>query len=505
MDEKYKPIDINDIFPKLDSQTIDKVISGYKYQKKPTIETIDYLLDSLSVAKESVKYEDIFIRNYIYVSLIARKHLLEIEERIKEIKKQENKINDKESYASRKLKYFLKKNEKAKNEVVDFLCYGLSKYICEHNDSYSDLINREKDERLWALYGSTYDYNYNYKYYDPDYDFATYARFYDIPNIDLLHFLENIEEHIKLKETNIAEYYEEVVSIVETNHMLSNMAERIANNFHFHERKEVFESMVTLFKEQKFSTFVLTATIQIEGMFYEWVSIRYGKKENQGTLLEKVEKTFQKNSEQMHALYPHFAFDLPELRNQVAHIGIVSSDNIKNLAYELVLDLNCVLSLAEKESLDKFKNIIIIFDKITEIKNDDNEEDFNKEIIKCLFSELYMGNFLTDEYFWNLLANPQKYEEELLYYLPKETHEEGFNLKDVVYIISNLIYSELFWQLVLEEVQEVTEIDYEKHNDFGSFIEKLKNMFISRLQGTEKELCCQVNKKLQEIKRKEKI
>lgn len=67
MDENYKPIDINDIFPKLDLKNIAKVFSDDKQQEKPTIETIDYLLDSLSVKKESVKYEDIFIRNYIYI------------------------------------------------------------------------------------------------------------------------------------------------------------------------------------------------------------------------------------------------------------------------------------------------------------------------------------------------------------------------------------------------------------------------------------------------------
>lgn len=507
MDEKYKPIDINDIFPKLDSQTIDKVLSGYKYQKKPKIETIDYLLDSLSVAKESVKYEDIFIRNYIYVSLIARKHLLEIEERIKEIKKQENKINDKESYASRKLKYFLKKNEKAKNEVVDFLCYGLSEYICEHNDSYSDLIDREQDKRLWALYGPTYDYNYNYKYYDPNYDFSTYAKFCDTPNMNVIDSLKNVDSIIALKEKNLEEYYKKVIDTVDSNQLLENMAERIEMNYHFHKRKEVFETMTNLFKEEKYTTFILTAVIQIEGMFYELVSIRYGRKENQGTLIEKVEKTFSKNSQQKHALYPYFAFDIPELRNKVAHIGLIDDDNIRNMAYELVLDLNCILALAEKESLDKFKYMIQIFNKAFEKNLDDfeNEDDFHRAITMCVFEELYMYNLMTDEYFWELLSKPQEYEEELIYYLPQDHNDEDLYLKDIVQILSNIVYSDMFWQIVLDEVDTIKEIKPNAIHDIGSFIEKLKNMFIPRLKGTAKELCCQVNKKLQEIKRKEKI
>lgn len=242
-------------------------------------------------------------------------------------------------------------------------------------------------------------------------------------------------------------------------------------------------------------------------MFYELVSIRYGRKENQGTLIEKVEKTFSKNSQQKHALYPYFAFDIPELRNKVAHIGLIDDDNVRNMAYELVLDLNCILALAEKESLDKFKYMIQIFNKAFEKNLDDfeNEDDFHRAITMCVFEELYMYNLMTDEYFWELLSKPQEYEEELIYYLPQDHNDEDLYLKDIVQILSNIVYSDMFWQIVLDEVDTIKEIKPNAIHDIGSFIEKLKNMFIPRLKGTAKELCCQVNKKLQEIKRKEKI
>lgn len=503
MDENYKPIDINDIFPKVDLNSISKVFSGDKQQKKPTIETIDYLLNSLSVARESVEYEEIFIRNYIYISLVARKHLLEIEERIKEIKKQGNKINDKESYAFRKLKYFLKKNEKAKNEIVDFLCYGLSEYICNHNDSFSDLINREQDKRLWALYGPSYDYNFNYKYYDPNYDFSTHVKFCDTPNMNVIDSLKNVDSIIALKESNLEEYYKKVISTVDNNQLLENMVERIGMNYHFHKRKEVFETMTNLFNEEKYSTFILTAAIQIEGMFYELVSIRYVRKENQGTLIEKVEKTFSTNSQQEHGLYPYFAFDIPELRNKVAHIGLIDDENIKNMSYELVLDLNCILSLAEKESLNKFKYIIEIFKKVHKIDLNEyrNEDDYRKAVAICVLNELYMYSMMTDEYFWELLSKPQEYETELIYYLPENNDDEYIYLIDMVQILSDIVYSDIFWQLVLDETDTVKIIESNKINDLGSFFEKLKNMFIPRLKGEAKELCCQVNKKLQAIKR----
>lgn len=475
--------------------------------KITTINTIDYLADELSVQKNLVKHEDIFIRNYIYITATARKHLLEIEERIKELKSKESKISDKESYTLKKLRYFLKKNEKAKNDITHFLCYKIGNYIREHNDSYSDLINHKKDNSLWQLPGSTYDYNYNYKYYDPNYDFSTYAKFFDTPSMDIIDSLKNVDSMIDLKKHNLKEYYKRVISTVDNNQLLKNMTERIEMNYHFHKRKEVFETMDNLFSEEKYSTFILTAAIQIEGMFYELVSIRYGKKQNQGTLIEKVEKTFSKNSQQKHALYPYFAFDIPELRNEVAHIGLIDDDNIKNMAYELVLDLNCILSLAETESNDKFKNMIYIFNEVSKIetKNYDNEDDYNKAKANCVFENLFTCSVITDEYFWKLLSQPEEYEEELIYYSPKEDNDDELNLKEIVQILSDIVYDEMFWRVVLDETNTIEEINLNSKGDIGSFIEKLKNMFIFRLQGKSKELCCNVNKKLQDLKRVEVV
>lgn len=37
-------------------------------------------------------------------------------------------------------------------------------------------------------------------------------------------------------------------------------------------------------------------------------------------------------------------------------------------------------------------------------------------------------------------------------------------------------------------------------NDFGQFIEKTKNVFISRLDGESKKLCCKVNAEIRQKK-----
>ncbi len=502
MDKKYTLVEISDILPDFDIEKFSKYLSERKQPSAPKINTIDFLLNELSIAKDSIDDENVFIRNFIYAITIARKHLIEIDKCLNDIRLELKKVNDKESYQCRKLKYFEKKNITAKNEITDFICYGLVNYIGKRHSVFSDLIDRNNEDKMW-LNGPTYDYNYNYKYYDPNYDFATFARFFEIPNVALLDFLKNIEDTITLKQTNLDAYYQKVKSTVNDNKMLSLMAERISNNYHFHKRKEIFESMVSLFEEKKYITFILTATIQIEGMFYDLVTIRYGKKENQGTLVEKADKTFNRNSVQKQTLYPHFAFDLPELRNQVAHNGLVDNANIENFAYELILDLNCIVSLAEKESLDKFKTVLMMFEKMNEVDSDDftDYDAYIKSVSKCLLSELYMSNMMSNEYFWNLLSEPSNYEDELLFYLPINPDEDAIYLKDAVLAISSFIRKEEFWQVVLEESEHISEINHSQIYDFGAFVEKLKNMFIPRLDGKAKELCCEVNKKLQSIKK----
>ena len=501
MDEQFKPINSEEL-SKINIKKLKSFFEGSSTPKKPKTETLDYLLNSLSIEKELIENEDIYIRNYLFATLTARNYLIEIEARIKEIKEHISQFKNRECYPCRKLIFFQKKNERAKDEIVNFLCFGLEKYLSKNNDPYSDLINRNDVEKMW-MFGPTYDYNYNAQYYDPNYDFSTYAKFVNTPNTSVLDSYRKIKNAIVLKKEDEEKYYNVVIDTVESNNLLENMAERIAMNYHFHKRKEIFDTMTALFKEEKYITFIITAAIQIEGMFYELVTIRYGGKENQGTLSEKADKTFSNNPQNKHALYPYFAFDIPELRNKVAHIGLVEEENIKHKAYELVLDLHCILSLAEKESLNKFINVVTIFNKINEdVKPEDYDSDdkYKSAIAEHLFSELYLGYITIDECFWKLLLRPTDYKEELNYYLPDQEDDNYIYIKDMVLYFHSILRHELFWQVVFEYTKKLTEINFNKINDMGKFIYKLKNMFIPILTGNAKSLCIEVNKELQKKK-----
>ena len=499
MEEKYVPVKVTDILPGFDADKLYELFKKHE-EKTPKVETVDFLVKELHLSSEQIKSQDVFIRNYIYCTAIARKHLLEIEERIKTIKQKEGSIKDKESYPFKKLKYFEKKNESAKQQIVDFMCYGIIDYISARNDCYADLIDRNDEENMWIV-GPTYDYQYNSQYYDPDYDFSTFAKFYSIPNVPLIEFLKHIEEMISLKATSISDFYIKVKESVENNDLLSTMVDRISSNYHMHQRKELFESLLELFNEGKYHSFVVNASIQLEGMFYELVSIKYGEKENQGTLVEKVDKAFNKSQILRHTLYPYFAFDVPNLRNQAAHKGLVETDNIEMLAYELILDLNCIISLIEKESIDKYKTVLIIKDKLDEVDYNcfENNEKYYMRLTEILLAELYKTYRIESPFFWDIISDPQKFEDELNYYIPDQKDENMVYLKDIVYAVSNLVRKEEFWHTVLNSCTDIF-VDKSGLNDFGKFIEKLKNMFIPKLHGESKKLCCQINAKIQSIK-----
>ena len=482
MDEnEYKPVNIQDFFHGIDIEKLKESLTIPLQAKPPKIETMDFLLSSLDIGRD-IAYPDLFLRNYIYTTIIIRKHLQEINTRQQNISNRMEKVNDKGSYLFKKLQYFYGRNQSAKDEIIKFISYGLSNYVANIKSPYGDLIDRDKEKSMWLL-GPTYDYQYTSHFYDPDYDFSTYAKFYSIPGVGPLDFMENIEYHIALKRDCPDDYYREVIKVVDDNNMVSQMRSRVSFNYHIHERKEIFETLATLFEEKRYLAFIAMASIQLEGIFYELVCIKFGARERQGTLVEKVEKAFKSSPHLMQTLYPYFAFDIPELRNEIAHKGIVHGRDLKLTAYELVLDLNCVLSLTERTSTDKFNNFLTIHDKLKEVKNTGDLTVYKVEICNCLLGELYMSNMFRYEFFWDLLTYPENYDDELDYYRTEDLEEGEYCLKDIVHQVSNLAKDDIFWSVVLSVCDDILSKGNSFDKDLVRFIEMLKNRFIGILNG----------------------
>lgn len=457
------------------------------------METIEYLFKNLGIEEGQVKEPDLFLRNFLYTTIVARKDLLEISERQRYIEKGIKKETDHDSYYYKKLEYFRKLNKEAKEEIVKYICYGQKDYVQKIKITYNDLIDRDAENKMW-LYGRIYDYRLNARFYDSEYDFSSCVKFYNIQGVGSLDFMSNIEKHIKLKKTNLEDYNQEIIKLVDESNMVSDMKLRVESNYHIHVRKEIFETMEVLFSEKKYLAFTTMAAIQLEGIFNDLVSIRFGRKEKQGTLVEKVSRAFEDDSFLKLILYPYFAFDIPNLRNEIAHKGIVEVQDIKQTAYNLVLDLNCILYVTERASTDKFRKFTKIYEKLIGIEE-------NREIANCIANELYKSKDIAYEFFWELLLDPEMHKEELDYYIPDDLNEDEVCLKDIVYFISSQVKGEAFWDVLLETCEEYLLRDKKQDKELISFIENMKKRYIGILEGTAKQKCCQVNAKLMEIKR----
>ena len=151
MDEnEYKPVNIQDFFHGIDIEKLKESLTIPLQAKPPKIETMDFLLSSLDIGR-GIAYPDLFFRNYIYTTIIIRKHLQEINTRQQNISNRMEKVNDKGSYLFKKLQYFYGRNQSAKDEIIKFISYGLSNYVANIKSPYGDLIDRDKEKSMWLL------------------------------------------------------------------------------------------------------------------------------------------------------------------------------------------------------------------------------------------------------------------------------------------------------------------------------------------------------------------
>lgn len=96
-ESEYKPIDVQDFFHGLDIEKLKEALAVPPQEKPPKIETMDFLLNNLDIGKD-IAYPDFFLRNYIYTTIIVRKHLREISSRQQDISNRLKKVDDKGSY-----------------------------------------------------------------------------------------------------------------------------------------------------------------------------------------------------------------------------------------------------------------------------------------------------------------------------------------------------------------------------------------------------------------------
>lgn len=429
--------------------------------------------------------------NYIYIVEVVRRDLDEIENRLDRLKKEDQETPSDDKYAHDRLRYFSRINKEARDKILEYLANGLSAALYESKGK--KWAERESDEASMLLFDSRYDYAFFRKYYDPDYDFSTEAKFRFALGVNLFSMLETVQEKIDLKAKSPDEFAHMIDSTVSEEHYIQSLRDKVYQHYYLNRRGEIFDTLVDLYTSGKYVSFITLAIVQLEGIFYDCLTILNRKElgSKAGTLVEKVDKVFSSHKVTKQALYPYFAFDVPNLRNEIAHNGIIGSENLEHLCNETILDIWCIVDWACQLSDDKYKALCITCDRLQEKR--EQEPDCDADSI--VFMEL-LGNYqVCDREFLKVLSTPDAYDEELLFYksLADDSGNGKLSIWEITYKISDIVKSEAFWNYINNAVlPDIPSHEKGKPYDCIDFVTALRDEFIPKLKdGSPEKIACQ--------------
>jgi hypothetical protein len=274
---------------------------------------------------------------------------LETEEKCLETKKNGNqRFTDEDSNRLNMVKHYKEKNISAKNEIITFLTGEkirnlAAKQSIKHSailHSYRPAPYRYAQKRSWQ-YNGYVDYfesfgiddfdefSHKFSYIEKDSEPEKYEQLYSLK-----------DEPSKFDE--LAKWYIAKYEIIEK-------IKALFSKSHFlHNRKELFNTLLTHYEKEEFITFNYIVPLQIEGLFNDLClalekiddsEINAGKPPALNQKLKYIEtKLFHCH------FYEYFAFKFPIIRNNVAH-GRILNDNHESLAQNLLLDFHSICEM----------------------------------------------------------------------------------------------------------------------------------------------------------------
>ena len=456
----------------------------------------DYVLSTLGIERSGIEKPEIFHKNFIHLCCHVLIDIKEIEERLADYKARYavlkgNKSN-KAEFERKKLIYFCDLNKEALREINNFIASGIPSFLSDH--SY-DTLNREceRDSLSDLFYSNRYKYAWHRDYYSIDYPFRIIVNVFQYIREKYCseEFMGEEKKLLKLYSDLPEQFWSKMDRYVETDNVMQSVLERVTNDYNLHKRQEIFMTLNNLFSEGKYQSFIALGLIQIEGLFDDYCQIRFGESENKGTLVEKAKKTLETNEYSLLRMYPYFAFDIPLLRNEVAHKGMLKTEDAKRIAYDLILDLNTLSQMVRSESMDKFVYAIMTHEILVQWKPEN--EGNTDGLYDTLVYELFMFDKIANAHFWKVLKNPVDYKEEIEFYRKDDQPEGMIDLPGIIQVMSQLIRSEGFWKSMHKLVnQHITPTS--KWAELEEFARKMKNEYIAVLEPDAKTECIEVSK-----------
>lgn len=470
-------------------ELFQNIVSEAERNEDAEIEIGDYLLNQLGIEDKEIPTDkkELIQKNFIHLICQVLSDLNMISERLRKYKEERLRLEgvktNEAEYRRRKLEYFAKLNKNAQNDIVIFLDRDIKNYILETN---YDTLQREKnmDELEKMFRNRRYLFAQASEYYDADFDYSTVVKVSRLPGIDWIDELEIENKYVKMHRDEPEKYYDEIKKLITQKRIMENLKTLVEKDYHLYKRREIFMDLARLYEEEHYQSFLALGLIQLEGLFFDICSIRYEEKENAGTLIEKAEKALKgKNQISYMRYFPYFAFDVPIKRNEIAHTGLIKSQNFEQLADELLLDLNAVTQIAKLESDGKFRIFIMINNALCKVGFSDP-----KAVNKKLILELFATRDLAPESFWEVLKSPEEFQEEIEFY-KQDISADCLDLQTIVKRISNMVYQLPFWCEMVNILN-----DYGESDDVKQFMRNMAKNYVSVLNTDTKEKCIEVLK-----------
>ena len=261
----------------------------------------EYLARELDIDLDTVteKEKNVLTKNFVHLMCTVIDDLRSIDKRLSEYRERYEFLKNDRSNAAefkrRKIQYFCDINKNARSEILDFVTNGIKQYLLDN--PFDTLARVEEDDKLAVLFlQRRYKYAFYRSFYDMDYDYGACVKISELHNdAPMNKWMEIEHEYLEIKKTDTEEFKNKLKRIVEEKDIISEILNRVSGNYHLKRREEIFETLSELFRAKKYQSFIALGLIQLEGLFYDYCQIKYGEKENQGTLVEKVDKALKSN------------------------------------------------------------------------------------------------------------------------------------------------------------------------------------------------------------------
>ena len=426
-----------------------KKITNSKLENNKIEDIIDTEFADFKKTKTKEEILTSILKSYIYNEILIEDDCMDIKNNIEESKRIE-KSEDLKSY-------YLKINYSMIEKILEFKKMKFYKKVLE---DAKELLDWERIED--SIFNRGYDYDMYKLYCNPKNDRNIIAMFQFIKE-------EQYKKLEDLKRKNENEYIEKLNFIINFDNRKERILNAVENNHILKKRKNIFEQIIKFFEQENWELVINLLVIQIEGIFFDYTRLKEMNEKKKPAQSLKVKIKTIEDTYYEYILTPFFIYDFIEIRNTIAHEGIMDFEKIELTAKELIMICENLLSMFSSYYLP-YNNLIFLCNEI--IKNKDSE-NIELKIVETLRTFDLVLNQDKNTNVYKFLINIEEYKEIFKMY----NLENGESVYDYGKDILDELKSEKFWKQLSDYIMQWEECSEENFKFLNCLTQNFINIF----------------------------